>query len=62
LTGITRLNIIGAKLYKFILAAGERKRGCIFLERESIFISLNAEILLAPRRDAFHSAIIRRLG
>jgi hypothetical protein len=62
LTGVTRLNIIGAKLYKFILAVGERKRGLSLLETKSIFVSLNAKILLAPRRGTFHSAIIRRLG
>jgi hypothetical protein len=62
LTGIARLNIIGAKLYKTILARGERKRGLSFQKKETIFLSRNAVFPLALRRDAFHLAIIRRLG
>jgi hypothetical protein len=62
LTGVLRLNIIGATLYKTILAIGERKRGLSFQKKESLFLSWNANILLAPRRDAFHLATTRRLG
>jgi hypothetical protein len=62
LTGVIRLNIIGAKLYKTILSRGERKRGSSFQKNEPIFLSRNAVFLLALRRDAFHLAIIRRLG
>jgi hypothetical protein len=62
LTGIIRLNIIGAKLYKTILARGERKRGSFFQKKEPIFLSRNAVFLLAQRRDAFHLETYRRLG
>jgi len=50
------------KLYKTILARGERKRESSFQKKEPIFLSRNAVFLLALRRDAFHLAIIRRLG
>jgi hypothetical protein len=62
LTGIIRLNIIGAKLYKTILAVGERERDFFFKKKEPIFLFRNAKILLALKRDAFHSETIRRLG
>jgi hypothetical protein len=62
LTGIIRLNIIGAKLYNTILAREERKKGYFFQKMDAIFLSLNAKILLALRRDAFPLETIRRLG
>jgi hypothetical protein len=54
LTGVNRLNIIGAKLYNTILARGERKRGFFSKKKELIFLSQNAVFLLALSRDAFH--------
>jgi hypothetical protein len=62
LTGVIRLNIIGAKLYNTILARGERKRGYFPQKKDPIFLSRNAVFLLALRRDAFHLETIRRLG
>lgn len=62
LTGDIRLNIIGAKLYKTVLAIGERKRGVTFLKKGSIFLSPNAKTLLVLGRDAFHLATLRRQG
>jgi hypothetical protein len=62
LTGVIRLNIIGAKLYNTILAIGERNRGLSFQKKESPFLCWDAKILLALKRDAFHFETIRRLG
>jgi len=62
LTGVIRLNIIGAKLDNTILARGERKRGYFSQKKDPIFLSRNAVFLLALKRDAFHLETIRRLG
>jgi hypothetical protein len=62
LTGVTRLNIIGAKLYKTILAVGERKRGFFIQKKGPFFLFRIAKILLALRRDAFQLETNRRLG
>ena len=47
LTGVIRLNIIGAKLYKTSLAVGERKRGFFIQKKGSFFLFRNAKNLLA---------------
>ena len=61
LTGIIRLNIIGAKLYKTILTVGERKRG-FFSKKIPIFLSQNAafRLLHMPALwNNFPSALLR---
>jgi hypothetical protein len=62
LTGVIRLNIIGATLYNTILAIGDRKRGLSFQKIEVLFLFRYAKFQLAPERGAFHLETIRRLG
>jgi len=62
LTGHVRLNIIGKKLVKTILAKGERKRGLAFPKKEILFLASIVVFLLSFRNETFHLVPKRRQG